>query len=304
MSILIDKNTRVIVQGITGREAVTFTRGMLDYGTKVVAGVTPGKEGQEVYGVPVYDCVKAALKHHDADTSIVSVPPAFSKDATFEAVDAGIKLVNVFTERIPRGDVSQMVAFAGSRGARIIGPNSLGMIAPGKVKLGSIGGPVDECNRAFMPGNVAVLSRSGGMLVETASQLSLNGIGQSIAINIGGDPIIGSTFYELLPLLEKDDETKVIVLFCEPGTVQEETTARFIRETSYGKPVVAFIAGRFVDTLPGMRFGHAAVIVHGDRGSTKSKARIMNEAGIRVVEKHSQIAVEVKKILEEVPAGG
>ena len=297
MAILINENTRVIVQGITGREAVTFTRGMLDYGTKVVAGVTPGKEGQEVYGVPVYDCVKTALKYHDANTSIVSVPPAFSKDATFEAIDAGIKLVNVFTERIPRSDVSQMVAFAKARGTRIIGPNSLGMIAPGKVKLGSIGGPVDECHRAFIPGNVAVLSRSGGMLVETSSQLTLHGIGQSIAINIGGDPIIGSTFYELMPLLEKDEATKVVVLFCEPGTVQEEMTARFVRETSYKKPVIAFIAGRFVDTLPGMRFGHAAVIVHGDMGATKSKARIMNEAGIKVVESHSQIAVEVKKIL-------
>jgi len=300
MAILIDENTRVIVQGITGREAVTFTRGMLDYGTKVVAGVTPGKEGQDVFGIPVYDCVRTALKNHEANTSIVSVPPAFAKDATFEAIDAGIKLVNVFTERIPRADVIQMVAFAETRGSRIIGPNSLGMISPGRVKLGPIGGPIDECTKAFIPGNVAILSRSGGMLVETASQLSLNGIGQSIAINVGGDPIIGSTFYELLLILERDAETKVIVLFCEPGTVQEEMTARFVRETSYQKPIVAFIAGRFVDTLPGMRFGHAAVIVHGETGSTKSKARIMNEAGIRVVDHHSQITIEVKKALEEV----
>jgi len=297
MAILIDRNTKVIVQGITGREAVTFTKGMLDYGTKVVAGVTPGKEGQEVYGVPVYDCVRTAINNHEANTSIVSVPPAFAKDATFEAIDAGIKLVNVFTERIPRGDVVQMVAFAKAKGARIIGPNSLGMIAPGKVKLGSIGGPLEECNKPFIPGNVAILSRSGGMLVETASQLSLNGIGQSIAINIGGDPIIGSTFYELLPLLEKDAETKVIVLFCEPGTVQEETTAKFVRETSYPKPIIAFITGRFVDSMPGMRFGHAAVIVHGETGSTKAKARLMSEVGIRVVDSHSQIATEVKKIL-------
>jgi len=300
MAILIDEETKVIIQGITGREAVTFTRGMLDYGTKVVAGVTPGKEGQEVYGVPVYDCVKTALENHEANTTIVSVPPRFAKDATFEAIDAGIKLINVFTERIPRADVIEMVAFAKQRGARIIGPNSLGMISPRKVKLGPIGGPVDECNKAFTPGNVAVLSRSGGMLVETCSQLSLNGIGQSIAINIGGDPIIGSTFFELLPLLEKDPQTKVIVLFCEPGTVQEETTAKFVKETSYKKPIVAFIAGSFVDTMPGMRFGHAAVIVHGEAGSTKAKARIMREAGIRVVDYHSQIVTEVRKILEEI----
>jgi len=301
VAILIDEKTKVIIQGITGREAVTFTRGMLDYGTKVVAGVTPGKEGQQVYGVPVYDCVKTAMKNHQINTSIVSVPPRFAKDATFEAIDAGIKLINVFTERIPRADVIEMTAFAKYRGARIIGPNSLGMVSPGKVKLGSIGGPMDECNKAFTPGNVAVLSRSGGMLTETCSQLSLNGIGQSIAINIGGDPIIGSTFYELLPLLEKDPQTKVIVLFCEPGTVQEETTAKFVKETSYKKPIVAFIAGSFVDTMPGMRFGHAAVIVHGEMGSTKAKARIMREVGIRVVDYHSQIVTEVRKILEEIP---
>ncbi|MEA1963808.1 MAG: succinate--CoA ligase subunit alpha [Candidatus Aerophobetes bacterium] len=300
MAVLINEKTKVLIQGITGREAVTFTRGMLDYGTKVVAGVTPGKEGQQVYGVPVYNCVKTALKNHKINTTIVSVPPGFAKDATFEAIDAGIKLINVFTERIPRADVIEMVAFAKQRGARIIGPNSLGMISPGEVKLGSIGGPMDECDRAFTQGNVAVLSRSGGMLTETCSQLSLNGIGQSIAINIGGDPIIGSTFYELLPLLEKDPQTKAVVLFCEPGTVQEETTAKFVKETSYTKPIVAFIAGRFVDRMPGMRFGHAAVIVHGEMGSTKIKARIMREAGIRVVDFHSQIAGEVRKILEEI----
>jgi len=301
VAILIDEKTKVIIQGITGREAVTFTRGMLDYGTKVVAGVTPGKEGQQVYGVPVYGCVKTAMKNHQINTSIVSVPPRFAKDATFEAIDAGIKLINVFTERIPRADVIEMTVFAKHRGARIIGPNSLGMVSPGKVKLGSIGGPMDECNKAFTPGNVAVLSRSGGMLTETCSQLSLNGIGQSIAINIGGDPIIGSTFYELLPLLEKDSQTKVIVLFCEPGTVQEETTAKFVKETSYKKPIVAFIAGSFVDTMPGMRFGHAAVIVHGEMGSTKVKVRIMREAGIKVVDYHSQIVTEIRKILEEIP---
>ena len=300
MAILIDEKTKVIIQGITGREAVTFTRGMLDYGTKVVAGVTPDKEGQKIYGVPVYNCVKTALKNHKANTSIVSVPPRFAKDATFEAIDAGIKLINVFTERIPRADVIEMIAFAKQREARIVGPNSLGMISPGKIKLGSIGGPVDECNKAFTPGNVAVLSRSGGMLVETCSQLSLNGIGQSIAINIGGDPIIGSTFYELLPLLEKDLQTKVIVLFCEPGTVQEEITAKFVKEASYTKPIVAFIAGSFVDNMQGMRFGHAAVIVHGEMGSTKVKARIMREAGIRVVDYHSQIVTEVRKILKEI----
>ncbi len=300
MAILIDEKTKVIIQGITGREAVTFTRSMLDYGTKVVAGVTPGKEGQEVYGVPVYECVKTALKNHPANACIVSVPPRFAKDATFEAIDAGVKLINVFTERIPRADVVDMIAFAKQRGSRIIGPNSLGMISPGIVKLGPIGGARDECDKVFVPGNVAVLSRSGGMLVETCNLLSSNGIGHSIAINVGGDPIIGSTFCELLPLLERDSQTKVIVLFCEPGTVQEETVAKFVSKTHYSKPIVAFIDGKFVDSMPGMRFGHAAVIVHGEAGSTKAKAQTMREAGIKVVDYHSQILTEVRRILEGV----
>ena len=299
MAILVDSSTKVIVQGITGREAVTFTKGMLDYGTRVVAGVTPGKEGRKIHGVPVYNCVESALKDHEANTSIVSVPPKFARDATFEAIDAGIELVNVFTERIPRADVVQMIEFARQKGVRIVGPNSLGMVSPGKVKLGPAGGPLSECNRAFTPGNVAVLSRSGGMLTETCSLLSVNGIGQSIAINIGGDPIVGSTFFDLLPLLEDDPETKAIVLFCEPGTFQEEETARFVKETSYSKMIVAFIAGSFVDTMPGMRFGHAAVIVHGDSGATRTKAKVMREAGIMVVDFHSQILAAVKKILNQ-----
>lgn len=299
MAILLSDSTRVIVQGITGREAVTFTKGMLDYGTRVVAGVTPGKEGHRVYGVAVYNCVETAMRNHEANTSIVSVPPGFAKDATFEAIDAGIELVNVFTERIPRGDVAQMIEFARQKGVRIVGPNSLGMISPGRVKLGPAGGPLSECNRAFTPGSVAVLSRSGGMLTETCSLLSQNGIGQSIAINIGGDPIVGSAFFDLLPLLEDDPETKAIVLFCEPGTFQEEETARFVKETSYSKRIVAFIAGSFVDTMPGMRFGHAAVIVHGESGATRTKAKVMREAGIVVVDFHSEIVAAVKKILNQ-----
>ncbi len=299
MAILLSNSTRVIVQGITGREAVTFTKGMLDYGTRVVAGVTPGKEGHRVHGVPVYNCVETAMKNHEANASIVSVPPGFAKDATFEAIDAGIELVNVFTERIPRADVVQMIEFGRQKSVRIVGPNSLGMIWPGRVKLGSAGGPLSECNRAFTPGSVAVLSRSGGMLTETCSLLSQNGIGQSIAINIGGDPIVGSTFFDLLPLLEDDPETKAIVLFCEPGTFQEEEAARFVKETSYSKRIVAFIAGSFVDTMPGMRFGHAAVIVHGESGATRTKAKVMREAGIVVVDFHSEIVAAVKKILNQ-----
>ncbi|MHB8992739.1 MAG: succinate--CoA ligase subunit alpha [Chloroflexota bacterium] len=301
MAILVDKNTKVLVQGITGREATTFTLSMVEYGTQVLAGVTPGKGGQDVYGIPVYNTVKEALAAHpEINTSIVSVPPAFTKDATMEAVDAGIKFISVFTERIPRKDVCQMIEYARQRGARIVGPNSLGMASPGKGKLGAIGGPADEFKKAYLEGNVAILSRSGGMLTETASLLAQNGIGISTAINIGGDPVIGSTFVELLPLLREDPETKLVVLFCEPGTSSEERLSEWVKEVNYPKPIVAFVTGGFVDNMPGMHFGHAAVIVEGNTGSARGKKAAMREAGITVVDTHDQIAPAVKKLLAEV----
>jgi succinyl-CoA synthetase alpha subunit len=301
MAILVDENTRVVVQGITGREAATFTLSMLEYGTPVLAGVTPGKGGQNVYGVPVYNTVREAVAAHpEINTSIVSVPPAFTMDATMEAVDAGIKFISVFTERIPRGDVCKMIEYARLHGARIVGPNSLGMASPGKGKLGAIGGPAEEFKKAYLPGNVAILSRSGGMLTETASLLALNGIGISTAINIGGDPVIGSTFVELLPLLEEDPETKLVVLFCEPGTSAEERLSEWVKEVHYSKPIVAFVTGGFVDNMQGMHFGHAAVIVEGNTGSARGKKAAMRDAGITVVETHDQIAVAVKKLLAEV----
>lgn len=297
MAILVDTNARVLVQGITGREAATFTRGMLDYGTPVVAGVTPGKGGEEVHGVPVFNTVRKAVDATSPNVAIISVPPAFTKDAVLEAVDADIPLVNVFTERVPRGDVVEMLQFARMRGARIVGPNSLGIVSPGKGKVGAIGGPADETDRAYTPGPVAVLSRSGGMCTETCNLLTVHGIGQSTAINIGGDPIVGSSFVDLLPLLEQDDETRVIVLFCEPGTAQEETLARHVKERGCSKPIVAFVAGAFVDDMPGTRFGHAAVIVQGDAGSVRGKKAAMRDAGITVVEEHAEIASAVQRLL-------
>ena len=301
MAILVDENTRVVVQGITGREATTFTLSMLEYGTPVLAGVTPGKAGQNVYGVPVYNTVKDAVAAHpEINTSIVSVPPAFTMDAIMEAVDAGVKFISVFTERVPRSDVCRALEYAKQHGARIVGPNSLGMCSPGKGKLGAIGGPAEEFKKAYLQGNVSILSRSGGMLTETASLLALNGIGISTAINIGGDPVIGSTFVELLPLLEDDPQTKVVVLFCEPGTSAEERLSEWVKEVSYSKPIVAFVTGGFVDNMPGMHFGHAAVIVEGNTGSARGKRAAMREAGIVVVDTHDQIATAVKKLLAEV----
>ncbi len=294
MAILVDENTRVLVQGITGREAATFTRGMLDYGTAVVAGVTPGKAGQQVHGVPVFNSVYKAVQETAPNLAIVSVPPAFAKDAVLEAVDCGIPVVNVFTERMPRSDVVEMLDIANRKGVRIVGPNSLGIVSPGRGKAGAIGGPAAETRRAYTPGPVAVLSRSGGMCTETCNLLTVNGLGQSTAINTGGDPIVGSSFIDLLPLLEQDDETKVIVLFCEPGTAQEERLSRFVIEHGYSKPIVAFVAGAFVDDMPGQRFGHAAVIVQGDAGSVRGKRKAMREAGIIVVEGHGDLAPAVK----------
>jgi succinyl-CoA synthetase alpha subunit len=304
MCILVNQDTRVLVQGITGREASTFTKGMLDYGTAVVAGVTPGKGGQTLFGVPVFNTVRKAVESTRPNTAVVSVPPAVTKDAVIEAIDGGIKLVNVFTERVPRADVVEMIFFAKQHDARIIGPNSLGIISPGKGKVGAIGGPAEETARAYIPGPVAVLSRSGGMCTETCSLLTVNGVGQSTAINIGGDPIVGSSFVNLLPLLERDEETQVVVLFCEPGTGQEESMAQYVKERGFTKPIVAFVAGAFVDELPETRFGHAAVIVHGDRGSVRGKQKAMRAAGITVVEAHSEIISAVRKHLDQVRGNG
>ena len=208
MSILIDADTTFIVQGITGREAVNLTRECLDYGAgaKIVGGVTPGRLGRDVHGVPVFDTVAQAVEHHGApiDGSVVTVPPAFTKDAVIEALENGVKLVVIVTERIPRGDVAQMVELASERGARIIGPNCLGIIVPDVIKMGGIGGPARDAAKSYTPGPVGVISRSGGMTTEMSSTLTAAGLGQSTAVSIGGDAIIGSTYAELMPLFEAD----------------------------------------------------------------------------------------------------
>src|ERR671936_80945 len=221
MSILIDENTTFIVQGITGREAVNLTRECLDYGkgAQVVGGVTPGRKGRDVHGVPVFDTVAQCVAHHGGpiDGSVVTVPPAFAKDAVFEAIENGIKLVVVVTERIPRRDVAQMVELAGMHGARIIGPNCLGIIVPDVIKMGGIGGPARNAAKAYTPGPVGVISRSGGMTTEMSSTLTAAGLGQSTAVSIGGDAIIGSTYARFIALFEADEQTEAIVIYSEPG---------------------------------------------------------------------------------------
>ena len=297
MAILADENTRIIVQGITGREAATFTAESIAYGAQIVAGVTPGKGGAEVHGVPVYDAVAAALAAHPANASVISVPPAFLKDAALEAIENGLSLVVIITERIPRRDVVEVLEAADERGCRVVGPNSLGVITPGKTRVGMNGGSAEAVRRAYVPGPVGVMSRSGGMTTEIASMLTLAGLGQSTCISVGGDHIVGSTFLDLLPLFEEDHETRALVLFGELGGSMEEALAEHIATQGARLPIVAFIAGRFADNMPGVRFGHAAAIVEEGRGSPARKIAALRESNVRVADRLSDIPRLVKEAL-------
>jgi succinyl-CoA synthetase alpha subunit len=299
MSILIGARTTFIVQGITGREAVNLTRECLDYGAgaKIVGGVTPGRKGREVHGVPVFDTVAQAVEHHGGpiDGSVVTVPPAFTKDAVFEAIENGVKLIVIVTERIPRGDVAQMVELAGTRGARIIGPNCLGIIVPDVIKMGGIGGPARDAAKAYTSGPVGVISRSGGMTTEMSSTLTAAGLGQSTAVSIGGDAIIGSTYAELMPLFEADEQTQAIVIYTEPGGRMEAELARWVTDNDSRLPIVAFMAGRFMDEMPGMSFGHAGTIVEGKEDTAAEKIERLAGAGIVVAEEIADIPGLVKE---------
>lgn len=290
MAILVDRNTRVIVQGITGREGSFHTKLMLEYGTKIVAGVTPGKGGAEVHGVHVYDTVEDALAEHpEANTSIVFVPARFAPDAVYEAIDAGICLVVVITEHIPVHDTMRMVNYAKSKSAVIVGPNTPGVISPGKSKVGIM--PAE----AFTPGPVAIISRSGTLTYEIAAQLSKTGIGQSTVLGVGGDPIIGLDFTEAMKLLERDDETKLLVLVGEIGGDMEERAAAMIERGEFTKPVVAYIAGRTAP--PGKRMGHAGAIISMGMGDYRSKVEALRRAGVDVAETPFEVAKLVKKHL-------
>src|SRR5213082_3080843 len=290
---LIDENTTFIVQGITGREAVNLTRECLDYGSNIVGGVTPGRRGREVHGVPVFDSVAQLVRETGSvpDGSVVTVPPAFTKDAVFEAIENGVKLVVIVTERIPRRDVAEMVELAAYREARIIGPNCLGIIVPDVIKMGGIGGPAKDAAKAYTPGPVGVMSRSGGMTTEISSTLTAAGLGQSTAVSIGGDAIIGSTYTELMPLFEADEETQAIVIYTEPGGRMEAQLAEWVRENNSRLPIVAFMAGRFMDDeeMKGMSFGHAGTIVEGAEDTATQKIARLESAGIPVIERIDEI---------------
>src|SRR5215210_7119542 len=297
MSILLSEDTTFIVQGITGREAVNLTRECIDYGrgAKVVGGVTPGRKGREVHGVPVFDTVQQAVENHGGPIkgSVVTVPPAFTKDAVFEAIESGIELVVIVTERIPRGDVAQMVELASTRGARIIGPNCLGIIVPDVIKMGGIGGPAKDAAKAYSPGPVGVFSRTGTMTTEMSSTLTAAGLGQSTAVSIGGDAIIGSSYAELMGLFEADEETRGIVIYTEPGGRMEAELARWVAEHDSRLPVVAFMPGISSMKRPAMN----ATIVEGKEDTAAEKIARLAEAGITIAEEISEIPGLVKERL-------
>jgi len=290
VAVLLDENARVIVQGITGREGSFHTKLMLEYGTKIVAGVTPGKGGQVVHGVPVYDTVEEAVAEHpEANTSIIFVPARFAPDAVYEAVDAGLKLVVVITEHIPVHESLKFINYAKQKGTTIIGPNCPGIISPGKAKVGIMPGDI------FTPGPVGIVSRSGTLTYEIGYALTKAGIGQSTVIGIGGDPIIGLSFTEAMELFEKDPETKALVLVGEIGGDMEERAAQMIKEGKFTKPVVAFIAGRTAP--PGKRMGHAGAIIMMGTGTYESKVKALQEAGAKVARTPFDIPDLIKEVL-------
>jgi len=289
MAILVDKNSKIVIQGITGREASMVTKHALAYGTKIVAGVTPGKEGQNVEGVPVFDTLKRACREFEMNTAVVYVPPAFAYDAVMEAIGNGIALIVIITERIPQQDAVRFIAATRQNNCTIIGPNSVGIITPAdRVKLGAIGG--DNAERCFVSGSVGVISRSGGMTAECAWMVKQAGFGVSTCVSIGGDAFIGSPPKEILRLFENDSATEAVVMWGEPGTRYEEDVAEFVNNKGFTKPLIAYIAGRFVETMPeGTVFGHAASMIEGDSGKPSIKMARLREAGCHVVENFNDV---------------
>lgn len=282
MGIFVDKQTRAIVQGITGGQGSFHTRLMLDYGTKIVAGVTPGKGGTKVHDVPVYDTVKDAAEKHNANASIIFVPAPFAAEAAFEAMEANLKTIVMITEHIPIKDAIRVMAKAKQLGTVVIGPNTPGIIVPGECKLGIMPAHV------FERGIVGIASRSGTLTYEIAAGITVADLGQSTCIGLGGDPIIGLSFVETLKQFGKNDQTKAVALIGEIGGNLEELAAEFIATEGYEKPVVVYVAGRTAP--PGKRMGHAGAIVMGRTGTARSKIEAFENAGVQVAEKPSEVA--------------
>ena len=296
MAILVNENSRVIIQGITGREGVVRAQLMKDYGTKLVAGVTPGRAGQDVYGIPVYDSVLQAWeKQGPVDVSVIFVPAALVKNAALEAVDAGVKLLVIVPDRVPIHDVLEIAARAAEKGARFVGPNTLGLVSPGKAVLGMIGGRAERAREWFKPGPIGVSSRSGGMTSAISYYLTKAGLGLSTIVHVGGDAVIGLSHPEIMALFQEDPETRMAVMFGEIGTTQEERVADLIETGRFRKPLVAYIGGKAAKS--GTRFSHAGAIVEGTRGSYETKVKRLREVGVHVVDAISDIPAKAKEIL-------
>lgn len=297
MSILIDENTRVIVQGITGREGSRRSKYMKDYGTKVLAGTSPGRGGDEVNKIPVYNTVKEAVKAQgQIDMSVAFIPGPGLKMAVLEAIDAGIKIIVCPVERVPLHDIMEMVAVAKGAGATIVGPGSIGVISPGKAVAGWLGGNVEWANKLFQPGPIGVLSRSGGESGTVPWVLKQGGFGVSTAIHTGTEPILGMSFADFLLQFEKDEQTLAVAAFGEIGGSQEEEAAEVIKEGRFTKPFVIYIAGAAAPE--GQRFSHASAIVERGRGSVENKIKALREAGAYPVETPKEIVPTLKKVLK------
>jgi succinyl-CoA synthetase alpha subunit len=288
VSILVDSSTRLLVQGITGREGSFHTAQMVEYGTNVVAGVTPGKKGEEVAGVPVFDTVRDAVAETGANASIIYVPARFAPDAIYEAVDSGIELVICITEGVPVNDMVPVFAYVKASGARLIGPNCPGLISPGQAKVGIMPGFIHE------PGSVGLVSRSGTLTYEVVDALTKAGLGQSSAVGIGGDPVIGTSFVDVLRLFQDDPATEAIVMIGEIGGTDEEDAAAFIAEY-VTKPVAGFIAGQTAP--PGKRMGHAGAIISGGAGTAAEKVKALEAANVRVAATPSQVPSLLKEAI-------
>jgi len=297
MAILLTKETTVLVQGITGREGSARTAFMKGYGTRVVAGVTPGRGGEEVSGIPVFNTVAEAIKEKGPiDASVTFVPGPGLKDAFLEAIDSGIKFVVSPVERVPLYDIMEMVAYGKQKGVRLLGPGSIGIISPGIAAAGWLGGTPEFARRVFLPGPVGVLSRSGGQSATVPWALKLVGLGLTTVIHVGTEPVTGTSFGEILPLFEKDPDTKGVAVFGEIGGPHEEEAAECVRKKEFTKPLVIFVAGAWAPE--GMRFSHASSIIERGKGSAKSKVESLREAGVHVVDRPDELGPTIKKLIE------
>ncbi|MBE3585082.1 MULTISPECIES: succinate--CoA ligase subunit alpha [Desulfofundulus] len=285
MAIIVGEKTSVLVQGITGNQGTFHTKQMLAYGTRIVAGVSPGKGGQTVEGVPVYDTVAAAMENHQIDASVLFIPAPFAKDAAFEAIAAGIRVVVIITEHIPVHDEMEIIAFARRRGTIIIGPNTFGIVSSGRCKIGI------PPNQFFVPGHIGVVARSGTLTYEIVANLTASGLGQSTVVGLGGDRVVGLSFVDVLEKFERDPETRAVVLVGEIGGNAEEEAALFIKKMT--KPVVAYIAGK--SAPPGKRMGHAGAIIERGKGTFEGKVKALTAAGARV----ATLPFEVPELIKE-----